>query len=70
MASPFVQGHLRDQFLEVEIRSACAQCGEPIVLVVDSNLEYRIVRGAPSILVFEPSVDWSTFPDPTIIDGY
>jgi hypothetical protein len=38
--------------------------------VVDSRLNYRIVRGEPGLLVFEPEIDWSTFKDPTIIDGY
>ena len=70
MATPFVQGHLRQSVLEVEIRTACAHCGEPMVLVVDSELEFRVVMGGPSPLVFEPAVDWCTFEDPTIIDGY
>jgi hypothetical protein len=65
-----VQGHLRSSFLEVEIRTACAHCGEPMVLVVDSELNYRIVKGGPQPLVFEPDLDWNTFEDATIIDGY
>jgi hypothetical protein len=65
-----VQGRLWDSFLEVEISSVCACCGEPIVLVVDSDLESRIDTGGSSPLVFEPRVDWGTFPDSTIIDGY
>jgi hypothetical protein len=70
MATPFVQGRLRRRFLEVEIRSACAHCGEPLVLMVDSDLNHRVEKGGPDPLVFEPSIDWGTFPDPTIIDGY
>lgn len=65
-----MQGHLRNSFLEVKIKSACAHCGEQLELVVDSKLNHRIARGGPNPLVFEPAVDWSTFPDPTIIDGY
>jgi hypothetical protein len=65
-----VQGHLRKSFLEVEIRTVCAHCDEEMVLIVDSELDYRVERGGPAPLVFEPSVDWSTFSDPTIIDGY
>jgi len=41
-----------------------------MVLVVDSGLNCCIERGGPNPLVFEPDVDWSTFPDPNIIDGY
>jgi hypothetical protein len=65
-----VQGHLRNSRLEVEIKSTCAHCGEVIELVVDSELNYRIEKGGPSPLVFEPEIDWSTFKDPNIIDGY
>ena len=54
----------------MEIRSTCAHCGEPIELVVDSELNHRIVRGGPSPLVFEPDIDWCEFKEPTIIDGY
>jgi hypothetical protein len=65
-----VQGHLRQHRLEVEIRSTCAHCGEAIELVVDSELNHRIVKGGPSPLVFEPEIDWTRFNEPTIIDGY
>jgi len=54
----------------VEIKTSCAHCGDPIELVVDSDLNHRIERGGSSPLVFEPDVDWSRFEDPTIIDGY
>lgn len=39
-------------------------------LVIDSDLEYRIRKGGPAPLVFEPNVDWSRFHDPNILDGY
>ena len=70
MATPFVQGRLRDRDLEVEIRTVCAHFGDPMVLAVDSELRHRVERGGPNPLVFEPTVDWSTFSEPTIIDGY
>ena len=70
MAMPFVQGHLRNSRLSVEIQSRCAHCDEPIHLVVDNELSYTIGRGSPEPLVFEPHVDWSTFAEPTIVDGY
>ena len=65
-----MQGNLRKSPLVVEIKSTCAHCGEAIELVVDSELNYRIEKGGPSPLVFEPEIDWSEFKDPTIIDGY
>jgi hypothetical protein len=65
-----VQGHLRKSPLAVEIKTTCAHCGEAMELVVDSELNCRIVQGGPRPLVFEPEIDWSGFKDPTIIDGY
>lgn len=65
-----MQGHLRKSPLEVEITTTCAHCGEAIELIVDSGLNYRIEKGGPSPLVFEPEIDWSEFKDPNIIDGY
>ena len=65
-----MQGHLRKSPLEVEIKTTCAHCGEAMELVVGSELNYRIEKGGPSPLVFEPEIDWSKFKDPTIIDGY
>ena len=65
-----MQGHLRKSPLEVDIKSTCALSGEKIEFVVDSELNYRIERGGPNPLVFEPDIDWSEFKDPTIIDGY
>ena len=65
-----MQGHLRKSPLVVEINTTCAHCGEAMELVVDSELNYRIEKGGPSPLVFEPDIDWSEFKDPTIIDGY
>jgi hypothetical protein len=65
-----VQGHLRKSPLEVEIKSTCTHSGEAIELVVDSELNYRIEKGGPNPLVFEPEIDWPRFKDPNIIDGY
>lgn len=70
MATPFVQGRLHDRFVEVEIQTTCAHCGQSMVIVVDSELDHRIERGGARPLVFEPEIDWSTFSEPTIIDGY
>jgi hypothetical protein len=65
-----VQGQLRKSNLVVEINTTCAHCGRPIEIVVDSDLNYRIVEQGRTPLVFEPDVDWSRFKDPNIIDGY
>jgi hypothetical protein len=65
-----VQGQLRQSPLAVEIKTTCAHCGKPMEIFVDSELHWRIAKGGPSPLVFEPNVDWKEFKEPTIIDGY
>jgi len=65
-----VQGRLTGNALEVEIVTSCAHCGRGMEIVVDSDLDYRVVEGGEAPLVFEPDVDWSQFRDPNIIDGY
>jgi hypothetical protein len=69
VATPFVQGHLLQKELSVTIRSACGHCGRPIRMEVSSDLTFSVEEGATP-LVFEPAVDWCSFTDPTIIDGY
>ena len=39
-------------------------------IVVNSDLDYELVKGGRAPLVFEPDVDWGRFKDPDIIDGY
>jgi hypothetical protein len=65
-----VQGHLRNNPLQVKIETTCGHCGEKMELFVDSDLSYRVECGGPNPLVFEPDIDWSKFEDPNIIDGY
>ncbi len=65
-----MQGQLRNAPLEVEINSACANSDNAIKVVIDSDLNYRILTGSPSLLVFEPDVDWNRFQEPNILNGY
>ena len=66
---PFVQGHLRNEALEVTIRSECAHCGEPLRLEIDSELRHRVADGAEP-LVFVPLVDFEKLKAPSIIDDF
>jgi len=65
-----VQGRLRESDLSVEIESKCAHSGRTIRLSVGSDLSCRIEEGEPTLLVFEPGVDWSRFAEPDIIHSY
>jgi hypothetical protein len=65
-----VQGQLRDSEFSVEIRTECAQCKKRMRFAIDHQLNYSVLEGGSEPLVFEPDVDWGSFSDPNIIDGY
>ncbi len=50
--------------------SECAACHTPVAFTVDSDFQWRIDGGPASPLVFEPSIDWTTFRAPTIVNDY
>jgi hypothetical protein len=70
MATPFVQGRLRNEKLSVRIDSQCAECHTPLEIDVSERMEWAVRSGTDRILVFEPSIDWSTFKQPTIVRDY
>ena len=70
MATPFVQGRLRKTPLTVTIDSRCALCQTHLCIDVSDRMECRVRAGTDTILVFEPSVDWTTFKAPTIVRDY
>jgi hypothetical protein len=70
MATPFVQGHLRDEPLIFTVRTACGHCGEPIEIEIDRDLHCRVLSGGPEPLIFVPLVDFAQLADPSIIDAF
>jgi hypothetical protein len=66
---PFVQGHLRNEALEVTIRTECAHCARSMRVEIDSELEYRVAEGTDP-LIFVPLVDFEKLKDPSIIDAF
>ena len=67
---PFVQGHLRDEYLSVSIVTECAHCHRPLHLEIDSELECRVLEEGANPLVFVPLVDFAKLEDPSIIDAF
>ena len=55
--------------IEVTIESECGHCGEPLRLVIDSELRYR-VDGGGRPMVFVPLVDVEKLKAPNIIDDF
>jgi hypothetical protein len=70
MATPFVQGRLREEHLSVTIATECAHCGLPLHIEVDSALQCRVAEARAEPLVFLPQINWATFTDSNIIDAY
>lgn len=70
MATPFVQGRLRKQPLEVEITTSCAHCGDRMRIVVNEQLKWRVIEDDASPRVFLPQIDWRSFRGRNIIGDY
>ena len=70
MATPFVQGRLRNSFLSCRIRTECGHCGRSIVFELDSDLNCKILEGPAEPLLFLPFVDFGKLKDPNIIDAF
>ena len=70
MATPFVQGRLRNEPLSVAVQTECAHCARPIHLHIDSHLTFHVEEEAADPLVFVPLVNFSRLTDPSIIDAF
>ena len=70
MATPFVQGRLRQEHLSVVIETACGHCGRAMRLTVDSEMKTLAHDHGADPLLFEPHVDWANFSEPNIIDAF
>lgn len=70
MATPFVQGRLRDRPLSVRVHTQCAHCNQPLDLTVDDKLRYQVLQSRARPLLFQPQINWNTFADPNIIHAY
>ena len=70
MATPFVQGRLRNERLSFEIDTECGHCSEPIHLSVDEDRVCTVDDTKNPPLMYEPSMDWAGFSGPHIIDAY
>jgi hypothetical protein len=70
LATPFVQGRLREEWLEVGVVTECSQTGRELCLEIDSELEVRVLSSGADPYLFEPHLDWASFSAPSIIHDY
>lgn len=54
----------------MEVSTECAHCGQPLHILIDSDLRYRVSQEGAEPLVFQPLIDWTTFSEATIIDAF
>jgi hypothetical protein len=65
-----VQGQLRQETLSFSIETACAHCGRPLHIEIDSDLHYKVAEADANPLVFVPMVDFARLKAPSIIDAF
>jgi len=70
VATPFVQGRLREEKLEVGAVTRCSQTGREIRLLIDSEMNCQVLSSGAQPYLFEPHIDWQSFSAPSIIHDY
>lgn len=70
MATPFVQGRLRDEPLTFDVTTECACCGREIRFQMGHDLEYTLEDPEARPLFFVPLVDFTRLKAPSIIDDF
>jgi len=65
-----VQGRLRNEKLSFTIETVCGHCNWPLVIEIDSDLNYRVLDEKADPIVYVPMVDFETLEDPSIIDAF
>jgi hypothetical protein len=70
IATPFVQGQLRNEYISIEIETKCRHCDQIMHIVIDSNMRVSVREDKAAPLIFMPDIDWDHFAKRTIIDAY
>jgi hypothetical protein len=70
VATPFVQGKLRDEPLSFDIESECACCKRPIRFNMRHDLSYTLTDSDSDPIFFVPIVDFTRLKAPSIIDRF
>ena len=70
MATPFVQGKLRNEPLIVQIETECAHCSRPMEIEIDSHLRYKVRDERCQPVIFVPDIDFFKLKEDSIIDSF
>ncbi|MEJ2570828.1 MAG: hypothetical protein P8Y98_09840 [Anaerolineales bacterium] len=52
------------------IETVCGHCNRPLVIEIDSELNYRVLDEEADPMIYVPMVDFETLEDPSIIDAF
>jgi hypothetical protein len=63
-----VQGVLRNELLDFEINTRCAQSNRPMNMVIGSDLKVKKLDAGSNPYLFVPAVDATNSAEPSIID--
>jgi hypothetical protein len=70
VATPLVQGRLRNEPLTFDVRTECAHCGRAIRFCMRHDLSYDISEPECAPMFFVPLVDLPRLKAPSIIDDF
>jgi hypothetical protein len=70
VATPLVQGRLRNEPLTFDVCTECAHCGQIIRFRMRHDLSYEIEQTDCAPLFFVPLVDLPRLEAPSIIDDF
>ena len=65
-----MQGRLRKESLSITVETACAHCGEPMRLDIDSEMHCRVEDKRCRPLIFVPDIELRKLEAPSIIDAF
>ena len=70
LATPFVQGRLRNEKLTVTVRTECAHCKTPMEMTIDSDLNITVKDRESRPMAFMPDVDLLNIKEENIINAF
>lgn len=70
LATPFVQGRLRNEHLAVTVRTECAHCKTPMEMTIDSDLNITTKDSESRPMAFVPDVDLLNMKEESIINAF
>ena len=70
MATPFVQGKLRDEPISFDIDSECECCKKPIRFTMRHDLSFNLADPDSDPIFFVPIIDFTRLKAPSIIEHF